>query len=410
MSHSKANLAFTGGYWFDGKGFAGQPARNHTFYSIAGILTSKKPARVDSVIDLKTWFIVPPFGEAHNHNADFSSEEQWARIREMYLRDGIFYVKNPANLPRAAAPLAGRINIPASIDVVFAHGLLTATDGHPLGLVKRNVDRGGMLPSDADGGFCWIIDSLADLDSKWPRIVAGKPDFIKNILVYSEEYEKRRDDKKYFTWKGLNPALLPDIVRRAHRAGLRVSTHVESASDFHSALIAGSDEINHLPGFRPENDDIANGYQDLARYRISEEDARLSARKKAVVVTTVGRTIELTFNSAGGLKSPEGVREMLTHNLQILKKHGVPIAIGSDSFRQTSQPEALSLSRLGALDNLTLLKMWTETTAWTIFPRRKIGRLKDGYEASFLALSGDPIKDFTNVQRIEMKVKQGMVI
>jgi hypothetical protein len=36
--------------------------------------------------------------------------------------------------------------------------------------------------------------------------------------------------------------------------------------------------------------------------------------------------------------------------------------------------------------------------------------LKDGYEASFLGLSGDPIKDFTNVQRIEMKVKQGVVI
>lgn len=129
LSSSQQNLAFTGGYWFNGKGFAGQPSRNHT-YSVAGVFTSKKPARIDSVIDLKTWFIVPPFGEAHNHNADFSSEEQWTRIKEIYLRDGIFYIKNPCNLPRAAAPLAGRVNIPASVDVVFAHGLLTATDGH----------------------------------------------------------------------------------------------------------------------------------------------------------------------------------------------------------------------------------------------------------------------------------------
>ncbi|CAN5655590.1 amidohydrolase family protein [soil metagenome] len=408
-SHRKENLAFTGGFWFDGKGFARRPAWNHT-YAIAGELTSKKPARVDSVIDLKTLFIVPPFGESHNHNAVFSSEEQWARIREMYLAAGIFYIKNPANLPRAAAPLVGRIDIPTSVDVVFSHGVLTATDGHPLGLVKRNVDRGGMLASDADRGFCWIIDNRAELDSKWPRIVAGKPDFIKNILVYSEEYEKRRDDKKYFTWKGLNPALLPEIVSRAHHAGLRVSTHVESAFDFHSALIAGSDEINHLPGFRPENDDIAIGYQNLMRYRISEEDARLAARKKVVVVTTCGRTIEATFNPPAGAKNPEGVREMLTHNLQILRRHGVPIAVGSDSFRQTAQPEALSLSRSGALDNLTLLKMWTEITALTIFPRRKIGHLNDGYEASFLGLSGDPIKDFTNVQRIEMKIKQGIVL
>jgi hypothetical protein len=408
FSHSQENLAFTGGYWFDGNSFAAQPGSH--FYSVAGILTSKKPARVDSVIDLKTWFIVPPFGEAHNHNADFSSEEQWTRIREMYLRDGIFYIKNPGNLPRAAAPLSGRMNIAASVDIVFSHGLLTVTDGHPLGLVKRNIDRGGMLPADADGGFCWIIDNLADLNSKWPRILDGKRDFIKTVLVYSEEYEKRRDDKKYFTWKGLNPALLPEIARRAHRVGLRVSTHVESAADFHSALVAGVDEINHLPGFRPENDDPVNGYADLARYRISEEDARLAARKKVVVVTTCGRTLELTLNPPAGAKNAEGVREMLTDNLQILRKHGVRIAIGSDSFRQTAQAEALGLSRSGAVDSLTLLKMWTEATAATIFPKRKIGYLKGGYEASFLALFGDPIKDFTNVQRIEMKVKRGAVI
>ncbi len=403
QSDATKNYAFTGGRWFDGQTF-----RNSTFYSKAGVLTTKKPAQVESVINLKDWFIVPPFGEAHNHNLDFSSEEQWARIREMYLKAGIFYVKNPANLPRAAKPLVGRINIPTSLDAVFAHGLLTATDGHPLGLVKRNIERGGMLPSDADGGFCWIIDNLADLDRKWPGIVAGKPDFIKTILVYSEEYEKRKEDKKYFTWKGLNPELLPEIVRRAHRAGLRVSTHVESATDFHNALVSGADEINHLPGFRPENDDSINGYKNLARYRISATDARLAARKKVVVVTTVGGTIDRAFKEPGALA--DSVRELLTHNLQILKQHGVRIAIGSDSFRRSAQPEALSLHRLGTFDNLTLLKMWCETTAWTIFPTRRIGHLKNGYEASFLALSGDPIKDFTNVQRIEMRVKQGVVI
>jgi imidazolonepropionase-like amidohydrolase len=403
---SPKNLAFTGGQWFDGKGFS-----NHTFYSTAGKFTSKKPARVDSVIDLKTWFIVPPFGEAHNHNADYSSDEQWARIKGMYLKDGIFYVKNPGNLPRAAAPLKeGRINIPSSIDVVFAHGLLTATDGHPLGLVKRNIERGGMLPSDADGGFCWIIDNIADLNSKWPRILDGKPDFIKTVLCYSEEYEKRKDDKKYFTWKGLNPALLPEIVRHAHRAGLRVSTHVESATDFHNAAIAGVDEINHLPGFRPENNGIVKGYQNLDRYGISEADAELAARRKIVVVTTSGESIDFSFKEGSSMKNAAEVREMLTHNLRILNRHGVRLAIGSDAFRKTSQPEALSLARLGAFDNLTLLKMWTENTAWTIFPKRQIGHLREGYEASFLALSGDPIKDFTNVQRIELKVKQGVVI
>jgi hypothetical protein len=404
------SLAFIGGQWFDGETFRDRTDGGKNLYAVGGLFTNKKPDKIDSIVNLNKWFIVPPFGEAHNHNLDFSDEEQWSRIKSMYLRDGIFYVKNPTNLPRAAYPLVGRINIPTSVDAVFAHGGLTATDGHPLGLVKRNIERGGMKPEDADGGFCWIVDTVADLDRKWPRILAGKPDFIKTTLVYSEEFAKRKDDKNYFSWKGLNPDLLPEIVKRAHSAGLRVSTHVESAMDFHNAVVAGADEINHLPGFRPENNDPVKGYDNLARYRISEEDARLAGKRKVVVVTTSGTTIDMSFKEGADGPKAVAVREMLSQNLQVLHRNGARIAIGSDSFRQTSQPEALNLKRLGTFDNLTLLKMWCENTAWTIFPNRKIGYLREGFEASLLALAGNPLEDFSNIQRIELRVKQGASI
>lgn len=48
------------------------------FYSVHGILTSKRPARIDRVFDFSGKYIVPPFGEAHNHNLDWSSDEQFA--------------------------------------------------------------------------------------------------------------------------------------------------------------------------------------------------------------------------------------------------------------------------------------------------------------------------------------------
>ncbi len=51
--------------------------------------------------------------------------------------------------------------------------------------------------------------------------------------------------------------------------------------------------------------------------------------------------------------------------------------------------------------------MWTQTTAETIFPRRRIGLLRPGYEASFLVLAGNPLDDFANVTRITRRVKQG---
>lgn len=54
--------------------------------------------------------------------------------------------------------------------------------------------------------------------------------------------------------------------------------------------------------------------------------------------------------------------------------------------------------------------MWCETTPATIFPRRLIGKLAEGYEASFLALDGNPLEDFGAVTRIRARVKQGRVL
>jgi hypothetical protein len=367
------------------------------------VLSSKRPARVDRTFDFSGKYIVPPFGEAHNHNLDWSSDERFARINKMYLDAGIFYVKNPNSLLRSKQPTSAHINLPSTVDGILSNGGLTGSGGHPIEIV---TPQRGFKPEDGEGGFYYVIDNLADLERKWPAIKAGQPDFIKTYLLYSEEYAKRKDDKAYDGWKGLDPAVLPEIVRRAHRDGLRVSTHVETAADFHNAAVAGVDEINHLPGFRPERNDIAN-YKNLARYEISDADAKLAAKKGIVVVTTIGETVDQTFNEKNNERDRLAVRAMLVQNLNVLRKHHVAIAIGSDSFRQTALAEALSLAKLQSLDNLTLLKMWCETTAATIFPKRKIGHLKDGYEANFLVLTANPLVDFASVKTIQLRIKRG---
>jgi len=304
---------FANGNWFDGLTFVPR-----TFYSVGGILTSKRPARIDRVFDFSGKYIVPPFGEAHNHNLDWSSDDQFARINKRYLDAGIFYVKNPNSLLRSKQPTAAHINLHTTVDGILSNGGLTGSGGHPIEIVSPQR---GFKPGDGEGGFYYVIDSAAEFERKWPAILAGQPDFIKTYLLYSEEYAQRKDDKAYDGWKGLDPSVLPLIVRRAHAAGLRVSTHVET--------------------------------------------------------------------------------------LNLLRQHRVSIAIGSDSFRQTALAEALSLAKLKALDNLTLLKMWCEATAATIFPKRKIGYLKEGYIANFLVLTANPLTDFANTKTIELRIKQG---
>ena len=39
-----------------------------------------------------------------------------------------------------------------------------------------------------------------------------------------------------------------------------------------------------------------------------------------------------------------------------------------------------------------------------------LGALNEGYEASFLALEGNPIEDLQNVRKIKMRFKQGFLL
>jgi len=97
-------------------------------------------------------------------------------------------------------------------------------------------------------------------------------------------------------------------------------------------------------------------------------------------------------------------------NLSMLLKHHVNLALGSDAYRSDTLPEALYVNSLHVMDNLTLLNLWSTATVETIFPGRKVGRLSEGYEASFLVLGSNPIVDFTAVEHITLAVKQGHVL
>ncbi len=393
-----------GARWFDGRRFT--PG---TRWIADGRITLRRPARVDSTLDLTGTFVVPAFGEAHNHNAVPSD----TGVSNRYLREGIFYVKNPNSFPRDRDAAAGVFNTPRSIDVVFSNGGLTGPGGHPIDLVRRNVARGVWKPSDGEGAFMFSIGSARELDAKWPPIVATHPDFIKTYLLFSDEYARRLADSATVGWRGLAPDVLEAVVRRAHREGLRVSTHIETAWDFRAALAAGTDEINHLPGFRPEGNAIA-GYEKLDRYRLTQADALEAARSGVTVVTTVSEVLEILdaarADTGAQAQFADRVRSMIVDNLRLLRDAGVRIVLGSDRYRTTSTSEATALRSTGIFSDTAVLRMWSMDTPKAIFPGRAIGSLANGAEASLLVLDGNPLVDWSAVGRIRVRIKAGILL
>jgi dienelactone hydrolase len=126
-------------------------------------------------------------------------------------------------------------------------------------------------------------------------------------------------------------------------------------------------------------------------------------------VTTIGG-LARHAGEQGDAALRRAAAELQRRNLEMLRKHDVLIAIGSDAYGDTSVGEALYLHELGIFTPARLLRIWTETTARAIFPTRRIGRLETGYEASFIALAGNPLNDFQMVKQVLVRVKQGQVI
>ncbi len=386
---------FTNGQWFDGMKFILQP-----MYVADGNFVKAKPIRIDSVIDLLGKFVIPPFSEAHTHHLEGVGAPP-EQIINAYLKEGVFYAKNPNNVRMFTQNLFDKINKPTSLDASFANGGLTASEGHPMTMfedqVRPNIEP--MVGKTERGWFngkaYYTIDSKKDLEDKWATIISDKPDFIKTYLANSEDYGKQSPSSKYKLRSGLNPTLLPIIVAKAHKAGFRVAVHVETAFDFRTAINAGADEMAHMPGFYLFDTAFSK------RYILTDEDAKLAAAKKVVVVTTL---MTRTLVEDKSLLST--VKENQKKNLLLLKKYRVKLAIGSD-HSDSPLEEIKAIRELNVFTNLELLKLWCENSARYIFPERKIGFLKPGYEASFLVLDGDPIKDWAYTQKILLKVKQG---
>ena len=395
-----------GGRWFDGAAFV-----RRDFYVRDGVFSRQRPPRVDSVINLADAYIVPPFADAHTHAFD-NPESIEATIRA-YLAEGIFYALVLTNSIAGKRAVASRVNHAGTMDVAYADAGLTSSRGHPIMSAEMAANRwswdslgahwGDLLRSrKAEGDVYFVIDSVGDVTRQWTRIVASHPDLIKIYLIDVERYDVLDADRGAVGNKGLPPSVVPSVVRAAHQSGLRVAAHVETAADFHLAVTAGVEIIAHLPGLAVPSD------SDIARYSISAADAALAAQRKVTVITTAWLASQDRI-SRGDSAQVRRTRAVQRANLRRLAAAGVPLAVGADLF-VTASHEAEYLMELGVFDAAELLRMWSQTTAWTIFPARKIGRLSDGNEASFLALACNPLTDWGCTRHITVKMKQGHVL
>lgn len=406
-------VAYLNGNWWLQKKFVKKDV-----YVQNGKFTFTKPASLDTVINLSGKYCIPPFGDAHTHNLDATYN-----LNEMaseYLKEGTLYVQVLGNYGSGAVQVRKVLQKENKLEVTYANALLTATYGHGF-YPYEPLAMGIYSPADqikykdsimksrlAENNAYIFLDSVADVDAKWPLILKYKPDHLKICLLDAVDYDAKRKAEIPETY-GLSPAVAKHIVEKAHAAGLRVFAHIETADDARLCAAIGIDALAHLPGYGWNGDN-----KDREKYCITKKDVALFKKKKLAVIPTMNLDYTGSYSADGKLTpNPTQRKNTLQYEKKILKalyKAAVPIGIGGDYYGKTAMVEADSLYTNKIFDVKQLLDIWCRQTPQLIFPGRKIGEVKEGFEASFLILKGNPLTDIGFLKLIEARIKNGQFL
>ena len=198
---------------------------------------------------------------------------------------------------------------------------------------------------------------------------------------------------------GLSIDIAKIVTKESHKRNLKVFAHIETSYDFVESIKAGVDYFAHMPGYG-WNADLAT----KEKYFISDKVLDLAVKKGVGIIPTLGQAF--TSATKDSIRKVEFIKDFL---LRFKQKKG-KILIGADAFAKTLSGEIQHYIDLNIFTPNELLKILCYDTPRIIFPNRSIGKIEDNYEASFLILDKNPLKDINSIKSIRTVIKQGIIL
>jgi imidazolonepropionase-like amidohydrolase len=187
------------------------------------------------------------------------------------------------------------------------------------------------------------------------------------------------------------------IVDEAHRLGLKVACHTYGGEGQRSCLTAGVDAPNHLTD-------------------LDDESLKILVQKKLPLVLTIDDLLSL---EAGDLRITGGKTSRLKMSEQSFKKAraaGVPIVFGSGATSAAiphgKQGNQFAYYVKWGMTAAQALQMPFLATAAMLNYNwlEKIGSVEKGKFADLIAVSGNPLTDVTEMERVKFVMKGGVVV
>ncbi len=193
--------------------------------------------------------------------------------------------------------------------------------------------------------------------------------------------------------------VLQALIDETHRLGKKAACHVLGGEGQRNAIIAGCDTIEHAFG-------------------LDQEQANMMAQKGLFYDPTFVRYLEPYMDDTDA-KNTGGKYRMIpifekavrlaaaTKGLKIMMGSG---ADGSTYAHGTQALDFQALVKRGGLTPARAIQAATSINAELLGWQDRIGAIDKGMFADLIAVSGDPLADITELQRVEFVMKGGKVI
>jgi imidazolonepropionase-like amidohydrolase len=193
--------------------------------------------------------------------------------------------------------------------------------------------------------------------------------------------------------------VLQAMIDETHRLGKKSGCHVYGGEGQKNAIIAGCDTIEH--GFG-----------------LDQEQVNMIVAKKLYYEPTLVRYTE-PYMDDNDKKSTDGRYRMIPifekAATMAAKTPGIKMMVGSgadgSTFAHGTQAlEFEALVKQAHMDPAKVIQAGTMNNAEALGWQDQIGSVEKGKYADLVAVSGDPIADITELQRVKFVMKGGKVI
>ncbi len=208
----------------------------------------------------------------------------------------------------------------------------------------------------------------------------------------------------------LTVAEMTAIVEEAHHQHLKVAAHAASTGSIQTAIDGGADSIEH-------GDDVTDDQLKMMRDKGIFFDITPTFWSGFFSKITEPSIVLSPSSKAKLAASDERRRKRVADFVQRILKSGVKFAAGSDMCwfypgKTRGQASATMFAHLhdAGMPPLDILRAVTTNAAEMLGWQDRVGTVESGKFADLVAVSGDPIADITELERVRFIMKDGQVV